>query len=79
MYDMNEGIVFKILDYTYKVISNTIVKIKVDLERVNRVLNCKDPDSMHTIDPSLKVKIIPGKRRLLIEKGLVNNNLLYIR
>ncbi|GIU71320.1 MAG: hypothetical protein KatS3mg003_0799 [Candidatus Nitrosocaldaceae archaeon] len=81
---MSEKIEFKMLDYecidkdtvTFKLEDDTIVKIKVDLDRVGVATNYRNPDGTphYMINTSVKVKIIPSDRRFSVEKSKMRTN-----
>ncbi len=85
---MSEKIEFKLLDYecidkdtvTFRLEDDTIVKVKIDLERVGVALNYKNPDGTahYLVNTSVKVKIIPSDRRFSLEKRAVNNTPIHI-
>lgn len=73
-----EKIEFKMLDFkriendhvSFELEDGTIVKVKVDLERVGKALNFKNPDGTprYHINTSVKVAIIPSDRKFSVEK-----------
>ncbi len=83
-YDMSDKIEFKMLDYecidkdtvTFKLEDDTIVKIKVDLDRVGIATNYRNPDGTphYMINTSVKVKIIPSDRRFSVEKSRMKSS-----
>ena len=68
---------FKMLDYerlenesvSFKLEDGTIVKVKVDLDRVGIATNYNNPDgtSHYAIIPSAKLSIIPNDRKFSVE------------
>lgn len=76
---MSDKIEFKMLDYeciskdtvTFKLEDDTIVKIKVDLDRVGIATNYRNPDGTphYMINTSVKVKTIPNDRRFSVDKS----------
>ena len=76
-----DKIEFKMLDYervgdehvTFKLEDGTIVKVKVDLDRVGIALNYKNPDGTphYAVNTSLKLSLIPNERKFFVEPGAV--------
>ena len=73
-----EKIDFKMLDYkrlenefvSFELEDGTVVKVKVDLDRVGKATNFKNPDGTphYAINTSVKLSIIPGDRKFSVEK-----------
>ena len=71
-----DKIEFKMLEHervgdehvTFKLEDGTIVKVKVDLDRVGIALNYKNPDgtSHYAVNASLKLSIIPNERKFFV-------------
>lgn len=69
---------FKMLDYerlendyvSFKLEDGTIVKVKVDLDRVGKAVNFKNPDGTphYAINTAVKVSIIPSDKSFTVEK-----------
>jgi hypothetical protein len=69
---------FKMLDYerlenefvSFKLEDGTIVKVKVDLDRVGIATNFNNPDGTphYAINTSVKLSIIPNNRKFTVEK-----------
>ena len=81
---MNETpnkIEFKMLDHerlendfvSFKLEDGTIVKVKVDLDRVGIAINFTNPDGTphYAINTSVKLSIIPKNKKFLVEKKSV--------
>ena len=72
---------FKMLDHqrvgeehvTFKLEDGTIVKVKVDLDRVGIATNYKNPDGTphYAVNASLKRSIIPNDRKIFVEPDAV--------
>ncbi len=72
---------FEMLDYdllgnnfvSFKLDDGTIVKVKVDLDRVGRAVNYKNPDgtSHYAVNTSVKLSIIPPGKKFSVEKTSV--------
>jgi major membrane immunogen (membrane-anchored lipoprotein) len=83
MSEKNEKIEFKMLDYkrlendfvSFELEDGSIVKVKVDLDRVGKALNFKNRDGTprYTINTSVKVSIIPSDRKFSVEKSSVKS------
>ncbi len=75
---MSDRIEFRMLDYecldkdtvTFKLEDDTIVKVKVDLDRVGVATNYTNPDGTphYLVNTSIKIKIIPSNKRFTVEK-----------
>jgi len=73
-----EKIEFKMLDYerlendyiSFKLEDGTIVKVKVDLDRVGKAVNYTNPDGTphYAINTSVKLSIVPSDRKFSVEK-----------
>jgi len=78
-----DKIEFKMLDHerigdeyvTFKLEDGTIVKVKVDLDRVGVATNYKNPDGTphYAVNASLKLTIIPNERKFFVEPDAVKN------
>jgi hypothetical protein len=76
-----DKIEFKMLEYTrvgdehvtFKLEDGTIVKVKVDLDRVGIALNYKNPDGTphYAVNASLKLSLIPNERKFFVEPDAV--------
>lgn len=57
---------------SFKLEDGTIVKVKVDLDRVGIATNHKNPDGTphYAINTSVKLTIIPSDRKFSVEKNL---------
>ena len=58
---------------SFKLEDGTIVKVKVDLDRVGIATNFTNPDGTphYAINTSVKLSIIPKNKKFLVEKKLV--------
>ena len=75
----NEKIEFEVLDYerlenefvSFKLEDGTIVKVKVDLDRVGKAVNFTNPDGTphYAINTAVKLSIIPSSRKFSVEKN----------
>ena len=76
-----DKIEFKMLDYerlenefvSFKLEDGTIVKVKVDLDRVGIATNYTNPDGTphYAINTSVKMSVIPNDRSFSVEKNSV--------
>ena len=83
MSEKNEKIEFRMLDYkrlendfvSFELEDGSIVKVKVDLDRVGKALNFKNRDGTprYTINTSVKVSVIPSDRTFSVEKSSVKS------
>jgi len=74
-----EKIEFKMLDYkrlendfvSFELDDGTIVKVKVDLDRVGKAINFKNPDGTphYAINTSVKLSITPPDKKFIVEKN----------
>jgi len=74
----NNKIEFKMIDYervgndfvSFKLDDGTLVKVKVDLDRVGLATNYTNPDGTphYAINTSVKLSIIPSDRKFSVEK-----------
>jgi len=81
MSQSKDKIDFKLLDHervgnefvSFKLEDGTIVKVKVDLDRVGIATNYKNPDGTphYAINTSVKISVIPNERKFSIEKNSV--------
>ncbi|MEW6043838.1 MAG: hypothetical protein AB1608_06205 [Thermoproteota archaeon] len=80
MSESKNKIEFKMLDYervgndfvAFKLEDGTLVKVKVDLDRVGIATNHKNPDGTphYAINTSVKITVIPNDRKFSVEKGI---------
>ncbi len=73
-----EKIEFKMLDYkrleneyvSFELDDGTVVKVKVDLDRVGKAINFTNPDGTphYAINTSVKLSIIPSDKKFTVEK-----------
>ncbi len=80
----DDKIEFKMLDYkrlendfvSFELEDGSIVKVKVDLDRVGKAVNFKNRDGTprYTINTSVKVSIIPSDRKFSVEKTSLKPN-----
>jgi hypothetical protein len=78
-----DKIEFKMLDHqrvgdeyvTFKLEDGTIVKVKVDLDRVGIAINYKNPDGTphYAVNASLKLTIIPNERKFFVDHDAVKS------
>ena len=78
MSERKDKIEFQMLDYkrlehdfvSFELEDGTIVKVKVDLDRVGKATNSKNPDGTphYAINTSVKLSIIPSDRKFSVEK-----------
>lgn len=76
-----EKIDFEMLDFkrleneyvSFRLDDGTIVKVKVDLDRVGKAINFTNPDGTphYAINTSVKLSIIPSDKKFTVEKTLV--------
>ena len=76
-----DKIEFKMLEHervgdeyvTFKLEDGTIVKVKVDLDRVGIALNYKNPDGTphYAVNASLKLSLIPSERKFFVEPDAI--------
>tara|TARA_B100001245_G_scaffold29452_1_gene19064 strand:+ start:52 stop:336 length:285 start_codon:yes stop_codon:yes gene_type:complete len=81
MSEIPNKIEFKMLDHqrlendfvSFKLEDGTIVKVKVDLDRVGIATNFTNPDGTphYAINTSVKLSIIPKNKKFLVEKKSV--------
>lgn len=79
MSELKNKVEFKMLDYeriggdfvAFKLEDGTLVKVKVDLDRVGIATNQKNPDGTphYAINTSVKLTIIPNDRIFSVEKN----------
>jgi hypothetical protein len=84
--DKPDKIEFKMLDYSsvdgdtvsFKLEDGTIVKVKVDIERVGVATNYRNPDgSLHyAVNTSVKLYVIPYDKRFTLSKSQVKGQAL---
>lgn len=75
---------FKMLDYervgndfvAFKLEDGTLVKVKVDLDRVGIATNHKNPDGTphYAVNTSIKITVIPSERTFSVEKNINDKN-----
>jgi len=73
-----EKIEFKMLDYerlendyvSFKLEDGTVVKVKVDLDRVGKAVNYTNPDGTphYAINTAIKLSIVPSDKKFSVEK-----------
>lgn len=83
MSEKNDKIEFKMLDYkrlendfvSFELEDGSIVKVKIDLDRVGKAVNFKNNDGTprYTINTSVKVSIIPSDRKFSVEKSSIKS------
>ena len=81
MSERTNKIEFEMLDHnrlendyvSFKLEDGTTVKVKVDLDRVGKAVNYKNPDgtSHYAINTSVKLSIIPADKKFSVEKTSV--------
>jgi hypothetical protein len=74
----HEKVEFKMLDYerlendyvSFKLEDGTVVKVKVDLDRVGKAVNFKNPDGTphYAINTAIKISIVPSDKTFTVEK-----------
>ncbi|MBA0908304.1 MAG: hypothetical protein ITD33_04475 [Nitrosarchaeum sp.] len=79
MTETPEKIEFKMLDYkriendfvSFELEDGTIVKVKVDLDRVGKALNFQNPDGTphYAINTSVKLSITPPDKKFTVQKN----------
>ena len=72
---------FRMLDYkrienefvTFELEDGTIVKVKVDLDRVGIAINFTNPDGTphYAINTSVKLSIIPSNKKFTVQKNTI--------
>jgi len=73
-----EKIEFKMLDYerlendyvSFKLEDGTVVRVKIDLDRVGKAVNFTNPDGTphYAINTAVKLSIIPSDKKFSVEK-----------
>jgi hypothetical protein len=81
MSENNEKIEFKMLDYkrlenefmSFELEDGTLVKVKVDLDRVGKAVNFTNPDGTphYAINTSVKLSIIPSDKKFTVQKNSI--------
>jgi hypothetical protein len=81
MSDEHEKIEFKMLDYkrieneyvSFELEDGTIVKVKVDLDRVGKATNFTNPDGTphYAINTSVKLSIMPPDKTFTVQKNSI--------
>ncbi len=84
MSENKEKIEFEIQDYkrieneyvSFRLEDGTIVKVKVDLDRVGKATNYKNPDGTphYAINTAIKLSILPAEKKFTVEKNSLKNN-----
>ncbi|RNJ77039.1 MAG: hypothetical protein D9C04_05015 [Nitrosopumilus sp. B06] len=74
---------FEMLDYkrlehdyvSFELDDGTIVKVKVDLDRVGKAINHKNPDGTphYAISTAVKLSVIPPDKRFSMEKKMAKD------
>ena len=80
----DEKIEFEMLDYKrlenefvkFELEDGTIVKVKVDLDRVGKAINFTNPDGTphYAINTAIKLSIIPSDKKFTVQKNSVKGN-----
>lgn len=78
MSESREKIEFKMLDYkrlenefvSFELEDGTVVKVKVDLDRVGKAVNFTNPDGTphYAINTAVKLSIIPPDKKFTVQK-----------
>ena len=78
-----EKIDFTMLDYerienehvSFRLEDGTVVKVKVDLDRVGKAIDYKNPDGTphYAINTAIKLSILPSEKRFTVEKNTLKN------
>ena len=78
-----EKIDFTMLDYerienehvSFRLEDGTVVKVKVDLDRVGKAIGYKNPDGTphYAINTAIKLSILPSEKRFTVEKNTLKN------
>ena len=78
-----EKLEFEMLDFerveneyvSFKLEDGTVVKVKVDLDRVGKAINHKNPDGTphYAINTAVKLSILPAEKKFTVEKNSKNN------
>ena len=78
MSENNENIEFEMLDYkrlenefvSFQLEDGTIVKVKVDLDRVGKAINFTNPDGTphYAINTAVKLSITPPNKKFRVQK-----------
>ena len=73
-----EKVDFKMLDYerleneyvSFKLEDGTVVKVKVDLDRVGKAVNFKNPEGTphYAINTAVKISFVPSDKTFTVEK-----------
>ena len=84
MSQTKEKVDFVMLDYerlenefvSFKLEDGTIVKVKVDLDRVGQAIDFKNPDGTphYAINTAIKLSILPSEKKFTVEKNSLKNN-----
>ncbi len=80
----DEKIDFEMLDHerieneyvSFRLEDGTVVKVKVDLDRVGKAINYKNPDgtSHYAINTAVKLSILPAEKKFSVTKSNLKNN-----
>ena len=83
MSENREKIEFKMLDYkrlenefvSFELEDGTIVKVKVDLDRVGKAINYTNPDGTphYAINTAVKLSIIPLDKKFTVQKNSIKD------
>ena len=81
MSENREKIEFKMLDYkrlenefvSFELEDGTIVKVKVDLDRVGKATNFTNPDGTphYAINTAVKLSIVPPDKKFTVQKNSI--------
>ena len=84
MSQQKEKIDFEMLDYkrveneyvSFRLEDGTVVKVKVDLDRVGKAVDYRNPDGTphYAINTAIKLSIIPSEKRFTVEKNSLKNS-----
>jgi len=84
MSQSNEKIDFEMLDYerveneyvSFRLEDGTTVKVKVDLDRVGKAINHKNPDGTphYAINTAIKLSILPAEKKFTVAKSNLKGN-----
>ncbi|MDD9809021.1 MAG: hypothetical protein OXU86_04835 [Thaumarchaeota archaeon] len=78
---LDDKVEFRMLDYarleneymSFKLEDDTVVKVKVDLDRVGKATNYTNPDGTphYAINTSVKISVLPAERTFTVPRGHV--------
>lgn len=81
MSSSKDKIDFKLLDHerignefvSFKLEDGTIIKVKVDLDRVGIATNYRNPDGTphYAINTSVKISVIPSERKFSVQRDAI--------